>query len=92
MATQDSTNTTPAQQTWSAELFAQIREREERAYALVLAIQAQLPHDLHPDRKDFVTTTGHLLNVLDDLLSDHTLLNACEDVINGEHGRLGAPA
>ncbi len=78
MATRDSTNPAQTEKTWTQHLFDEIMEREERAYALVLALQAQLPHDLNPALLGGATTTGHLLNILDDLLCDHALLKEFE--------------
>lgn len=79
MATQDSTNPADFEKSYLESLFNEIREREERAYALVLAIQAQLAHDQNPAHVGCTSTTGHLLNVLDDLLSDQMLLNEYEE-------------
>lgn len=85
MATQDSTNPAQAGKTPIQALFDEIREHQERAYALVLAIQAQLPHDLDPILVGGTSTTAHLVNLLDDLLNDHALLNAFEDLLAGAH-------
>lgn len=87
MATQDSTNPEQTGKTWTQRLFDEIKEREERAHALVLAIQAQLPHDLNPAHLGGTSTTGHLLNVLDDLLCDQTLLIMFEDSLTSKCGQ-----
>lgn len=74
MATHDSTNPAQPSKTWPRMLWDEIRQRDERAYALVLALEAQLPVDLDPANAGYTTTTAHLLGLLNDHLSDQSLI------------------
>lgn len=82
MATQNSINSAEAAKRTVDRAFQMIHERDDRAYALVLAIQAQLPHDLNPDHKDSTCTTAHLLGILDDFLADIALLQAAREMMD----------
>lgn len=70
MATQNSINSAEAAKRTIEHAYDMLFERNERAVALVIAIQAQLPNDLSRDHGDSTCTTAHLLGILEDLLGD----------------------